>query len=172
VVISRIDEGFDAFVISRSKRLLGLATLLTGDKHDGEDLLQSALLKLALNWSRATDNPDAYARQIVINLARDRGRRIKRRPERLGEVPERPSAAADEDQMGNRDELLAALRALPARQRETVVLRYLDDMSVTDTAAVLGCSEGTVKSNTSKALAGLRGVLTADPSNHSKEVTR
>jgi RNA polymerase sigma-70 factor (sigma-E family) len=172
VVISRIDESFDAFVIGRSKRLLGLATLLTGDKHDGEDLLQSALLKLALNWTRAKDNPDAYARQIVINLARDRGRRMKRRPERIGEVPERPSAAVDEDPMGNRDALLTALRALPPRQRETVVLRFLDDLSVTETATVLGCSEGTVKSNTSKALAGLRGVLTADRSNQSKEVTR
>jgi RNA polymerase sigma-70 factor (sigma-E family) len=160
VVISRIDESFDAFVIARSRRLLGLATLLTGDRHDGEDLLQSALLKLALNWSRAKENPDSYARQIVINLARDRGRRIKRRPEWVGEVPERAYAGHDDDTFGDSEALLPALRALPDRQRQTVVLRFIDDMSVTDTAAALGCSEGSVKSNTSKALANLRGVLT------------
>jgi RNA polymerase sigma-70 factor (sigma-E family) len=166
VVISRIDESFDAFVVARSRRLLGLSTLLTGDRHDGEDLLQSALLRLALNWSRAKENPDSYSRQVVINLARDRGRRIKRRPEWIGDVPERAHAGQDADSLGDRTELLAALRALPDRQRQTVVLRFLDDMSVTDTATALGCSEGSVKSNTSKALANLRGVLTgaADPS--------
>lgn len=158
-MISRIDQSFDAFVVARSRRLLGLATLLTGDRHDGEDLLQSALLKLALNWSRAKETPDAYARQVIINLARDRGRRIKRRPERLGEVPEQRQVA-DDNGLADREALLTALRALPERQRQTVVLRFLDDRSVADTATALGCSEGAVKSNTSKALANLRGVLT------------
>jgi RNA polymerase sigma-70 factor (sigma-E family) len=158
VSVRRLGSDFDEFVVGRSPALLRTAVLLVGDRDDAEDLLQTALLRVARHWSRALDNPDAYTRRILVNLAYDHSRRRRRHPEStLGAVPDRPvSDAATHD---DRDSLLEALQRLPERQRATVVLRFWEDLSVAETAALLECSEGTVKSTTSKALAKLRHVL-------------
>lgn len=155
--MNRLGTDFDEFVIGRSPGLLRTAVLLLGDPADAEDVLQTALIRLARHWHRALDNPDAYVRRALVNLARDHARRKRRKPEALGAVPDVAAAAAAPAE--DRDDLLRVLRELPERQRATVVLRFWEDLSVTETAHVLGCSEGTVKSTTSKALAHLRDVL-------------
>jgi RNA polymerase sigma-70 factor (sigma-E family) len=152
----RLGPDFDDFVIGRSSALLRTAILLTGDRHDAEDLVQTALLRVARYWSRALDNPEAYTRRVLVNLAYDRSRHRKRRPERLGPPPD---STATDDYAEERDDLLQLLRQLPERQRATVVLRFWEDLSVAETAQLLGCTEGTVKSTTSKALAHLREAL-------------
>jgi RNA polymerase sigma-70 factor (sigma-E family) len=157
VGVRRLGPDFEDFVIGRSAALLRTAVLLLGDRDDAEDLLQTALLRVARHWPRALDNPDAYTRRVLVNLAYDHSRRRRRHPESLEAVPD--VASADDATAEDRDILLDALRALPERQRATVVLRFWEDLSVADTAALLGCSEGTVKSTTSKALVRLRGVL-------------
>ncbi|MBV9486146.1 MAG: SigE family RNA polymerase sigma factor [Frankiaceae bacterium] len=152
----RLDADFDDFVLGRSPALLRTAALLVGDRHEAEDLLQTALLRLARHWSRAVENPDAYVRRVMVNLACDHSRRRRRRPVQLGSVPDVPVGDASND---DHDDLVQALRDLPERQRATVVLRFWEDLSVAETAAILGCTEGTVKSTTSKALAHLRAAI-------------
>jgi RNA polymerase sigma-70 factor (sigma-E family) len=154
--MKRLGRDFDEFVVGRSAALLRTAVLLTGDRYDAEDLVQTALLRTARHWPRALENPDAYVRRVLVNLAYDRSRQRRRHPEVPGDVPDR---AVDAGQGEDRDELLRMLAELPARQRATVVLRFWEDLSVAETATLLGCSEGTVKSTTSKALANLREVL-------------
>jgi RNA polymerase sigma-70 factor (sigma-E family) len=155
----RPGRDFDEFVVGRSQALLRTAVLLLGDRHDAEDLLQTALLRVARHWSRARESPDAYTRRVLINLAYDHSRYRRRHPESPGPLPDRPQAPPTDGEHDERDDLLRVLRELPERQRATVVLRFWEDLSVADTAALLGCSEGTVKSTTSKALARLRRVL-------------
>ncbi len=161
MVVGRLGTDFDEFVTARSGALLRTAVLLLGDRDEAEDLLQTAFLRVARHWSRALDNPDAYTRRVLVNLAHDHARRRRRHPESPAPELERLSTAqpAAESTIETRGELLSALRALPERQRATVVLRFWEDLSVAETASLLGCSEGTVKSTTSKALARLRHVL-------------
>jgi RNA polymerase sigma-70 factor (sigma-E family) len=148
---------FDAFVASSSDRLLRTAYLLCGDRGHAEDLVQTALMRTARQWRRARELPEAYARRVVVNLAKDRWRQIGRRPVEAPldlDVAASPDAGCDD-----REVLLHAVRGLAAGQRAVLVLRYFDELSVEQTAAVLGCSTGTVKSQTSRALANLRGAL-------------
>ncbi|GAB2584860.1 SigE family RNA polymerase sigma factor [Streptomyces capparidis] len=151
---------FDEFVTARGPRLLRVAWLLTGDAHLAEDLLQTVLAKVWPKWRRiAQDSPEAYVRRALVNTHASWWRRRWR-----GEVPhgELPDAAADGDPFGDVDleqTLAAAVRSLPVRQRAVIVLRFFEDLSVEDTAEVLGCSPGTVKSQTSKALRTLHGQL-------------
>jgi RNA polymerase sigma-70 factor (sigma-E family) len=158
-VIGRADQqAFEAFVGASSDRLLRTAYLLTGDRGHAEDLVQTALLRTARRWTSARRDPAAYARRVVVNLAKDRWRD---RARRLDEAPLDVDVAVPEiDGVADRDQLLRAARALPAGQRSVLVLRYFDDLSVAETAAALGCSEGTVKSQTARALEGLRRALT------------
>jgi RNA polymerase sigma-70 factor (sigma-E family) len=169
----RVDPSFDAFVAERSTALLRLAYLLTGDRSYAEDLLQSALLRVFRHWSRAGQAPEAYARQVLVNLSRDRLRRMVRRPR---EIPLPADAellrGSDSgiDRAIERRAMVRALADLPVRQREVLVLRFFADLSVEQTAATLGCSTGTVKSYTSRALARLRDVL-ADDDTETEEVS-
>jgi RNA polymerase sigma-70 factor (sigma-E family) len=156
VSVRRLGADFDEFVAARSSALLRTAILLTGHRHDAEDLVQTALLRVARHWPRAREHPEAYTRRVLVNLAHDRSRRRARRPERRGSPPDRATA---DDYGDERDDLLRLLRDLPERQRATVVLRFWEDLSVAETAQLLGCTEGTVKSTTSKALAHLREAL-------------
>jgi len=153
---------FDDFVVGRSAALLRTAVLLCGgDLHAGEDLLQQALLKVAVRWRAARDNPSAYTRAALVNLAHDRRRRLRRRPaEAAWTTAADPGIAALTDDPVARDVVVAALRELPARQRIAVVLRYWEDLSVDETAQLMGCSTGTVKSNSSRGLDRLRVLLT------------
>lgn len=161
-------QEFDDFVRSRSAALLRTAYALTGDHGHAEDLLQTALLRTARRWPAARNAPEAYSRQVLLNLCRDRVRWLRRRPREsaLAEAAGRPGPGGGMDgmaeQVGQRHSLIQALAGLPASQRQVVVLRFLEDLSVAETAALLGISPGTVKSYTTRALTSLRGILT-DP---------
>ena len=149
-------EAFDAFVVARSSSLLRTAYLLTGNRADAEDLLQTTLAKTYLSWDRVRDREamDGYVRRTMVNAQTSFWRRKK--PESLyDEVPERPSrdSHADSDL---HDALWNALAQLPRKQRAIVVLRYYEDLSESETARILGVSVGTVKSTTSRALSKLR----------------
>ncbi|WP_199441343.1 SigE family RNA polymerase sigma factor [Umezawaea beigongshangensis] len=157
----QLDAGFEEFVAARSAALLRTAFLLVGDRGHAEDLVQSALLRAALRWRRARDHPEAYVRQILVNLARDRWRwnrrRVTERP--LTDLVPLPDQRDHANAVVDQAAVQRALAALPARQREVVVLRFFADLSVADTAAAMRTSEGTVKSQTSRALAQLRALL-------------
>ncbi|SCF46419.1 SigE family RNA polymerase sigma factor [Micromonospora mirobrigensis] len=149
-------DSFDEFVRSRSTALLRSAYLLTTDRHAAEDLLQDVLERLYAKWQRARSAPDTYARKILVNRAVDRWRFRGRRPETpLGERTGTP-ALDHADHVVVRQTVLAALRTLPPRQRAAVVLRYLDDLSEAETAQIMGCSVGAVKSHTARGLTRLR----------------
>jgi RNA polymerase sigma-70 factor (sigma-E family) len=151
---------FDGYVRGNSARLCRSAFLLTGDHQLAEDLVQTALAKVAPRWARIVQggDPTPYVRTVMVRTAIAWRRRRWR-----GEVPtaplpddERldPSSATD-----SRERLRVALSGLPPRQRAAVVLRFYEDLSEAETAAVLGCAVGTVKSQTAKGLAHLRSVL-------------
>jgi RNA polymerase sigma-70 factor (sigma-E family) len=148
---------FASFVRSRSAALLRTAYLLTGDQHHAEDLVQTALARTHLAWNRlhARGNAEAYTRKIMYHEQVSKWRR-RRPPEVVTDaVPQRPSA--DESELVTlRLTLRDALGKLTPRQRAVLILRFFDDLSEFDTAEVLGCSVGTVKSQTAKALARLR----------------
>jgi RNA polymerase sigma-70 factor (sigma-E family) len=158
------DEQFHSFVLTRRAWLLRTATLLTaGDDHLAEDLVQSTLTKLYVAWPafRRTRNPDGYVRRMLVNAMTDERRRLWRRRERsMADVPDRPRAEPARDEVG--DGLRRALRDLPPRMRAAVVFRYFYDLDIAETADALGCSEGTVKSQTARALDRLRAVLTTE----------
>ncbi len=148
---------FRDFMHGRWPSMVRLAYGLTGDQGLAEDLAQSAFAKAYAAWPRVrrAGDPDAYVRQIVVNENRNRFRKRRVREQLTGQLPEN----AGEDPAGAHDErsaLLAALRALGPRQRAVVVLRYWLDLSEGETAAALGCSVGTVKSQAARALARLR----------------
>jgi RNA polymerase sigma-70 factor (sigma-E family) len=164
MISKREAPAFEAFVAESSDRLLRTAYLLCGDRGHAEDLVQTALLRTARRWHTARNHPHAYARQILVNLAKDRWRGLSRR---LDEVPltsttaDPPgSTAPATDTALDHNELVTALGRLTDGQRAVVVLRFFDDLSVDDTAAALGCSTGTVKSQTARAIAALRSALT------------
>ncbi|MFD6966924.1 SigE family RNA polymerase sigma factor [Streptomyces sp. NPDC059979] len=153
-------DGFEEFVAARGPRLLRVAWLLTGDAHLAEDLLQTVLAKTWPKWRRIADeHPEAYVRKALVNTHTAWWRRHWK-----GEIPhgELPDAAAARDAYESVDleqALASVVRRLPVRQRAVVVLRYFEDLSVEETAATLGCSPGTVKSQAAKALRTLRGVM-------------
>lgn len=150
-------DAFDAFARGRMRELLRFAHVLTGDPHRAADLVQDALERTLMSWDRVVrkDDPEAYVRRAIVNRSVSIWRRTRR--ERL--VAESPDRAYDV-KPGHDDELWGALATLPPRQRAVLVLRYYEDLSEADTAAALGCSVGTVKSQTSKGLARLRTTMT------------
>lgn len=144
-----------------STRLLRSAYLLCGDRGAAEDLLQLTLMRVSAHWRAAAEAPEAYARRVLINLSRDRARRAGRR---VGEADwsdlvAEPQRRDHAEEVAGRSALMGALAQLPERQREVLVLRFYGDLSVADTAAATGASEGTIKSHTSRALARLRELL-------------
>ena len=149
---------FDAFVRARLPALLRFAYALTGDPHTAADLVQDALERTGMRWNKVErqGDPEGYVRRAILNGRVSRWR--KHRRETLVDcVPERMTAY----EVPRRDEQLWQLLAtLPPRQRAVLVLRYYEDMSEVQIAATLGCSPGTVKSQSSKALAKLRVALT------------
>jgi RNA polymerase sigma-70 factor (sigma-E family) len=161
--VARNEEGFEQFVAGSAATLLRSAYLLTGDRGQAEDLLQLTLLRTARRWHVARRAPEAYARRVLINLFRDQWRRSQRRVDEqpLDDASAEAASGHFADILAGREAVIAALRQLPARQREVLVLRFYSDLSVAETAAAIGASEGTVKSYTSRALARMR-VLLAD----------
>ncbi|MFJ9950125.1 SigE family RNA polymerase sigma factor [Kitasatospora sp. NPDC091207] len=153
---------FEEFVAARSPRLLRMAWLLTGDPHLAEDLLQTALAKVWPRWERISiDRPEAYVRRVLVNSHVSWWRRRWHGELPHGELPEQPTGSDPFEELVVGQVVAAAVRALPPRQRAVVVLRYFEDLSVEETAEALGCTTGTVKSQTHRALQALRGKLPA-----------
>ncbi|HEV7898189.1 MAG TPA: SigE family RNA polymerase sigma factor [Planosporangium sp.] len=153
------------YVAARLEPLRRTAYLLCGDWHTADDLVSVALTKLFRHWRRisAIDNMDAYVRRMLLNAWLDERRRPWRRERSTAELPDRQVVGPDTAQ---RLALMAHLNELPPRRRAVLVLRYFCDLSVEETADVLRCSPGTVKSQTSRALETLRlrlaGSVTAE----------
>jgi RNA polymerase sigma-70 factor (sigma-E family) len=158
-VNARERQQFEEFMTSRWPALVRLAFGLTGDRWLAEDLAQTALASAYASWWRVrrADDPDAYVRRILINASKSRWRRSSVAEQFAGPPDEVPDPAADPAAaIGERSALLVALAALPPRQRAVVVLRYWEDLSDAQAAALLGCSASTVRSQAARALAKLR----------------
>jgi RNA polymerase sigma-70 factor (sigma-E family) len=153
----RGDAELECFLAERGDHLLRTAVLLTGSKDAGEDLLQTAVERLLRRWRRLDGDPEGYLRRTLCNLATDGYRRAGRwrQKERLLRMGLRhaPDPAGEVDL---RDALVRLLWQLPVRQRAVLVLRYWEQLTDAEAAAVLGCAEGTVKSARSRGLARLR----------------
>jgi RNA polymerase sigma-70 factor (sigma-E family) len=157
------DAEYTAYVCARLPSLRRLAMLLCQDWQRADDLVQATITQLYVHWGRASaaDHTDAYARTILIReFAHERRSGWARRVRLSGEVTESPAAAVDHEAALD---LRTAVAALPPRQRATLVLRYYCDLNVDQSAEVLSCSPGTVKSQTAKALHALRGALETRP---------
>jgi RNA polymerase sigma-70 factor (sigma-E family) len=149
------EAGFPDFVEQWSPALLRVAFLLTGDRGLAEDLLQTALLKTSRRWSRIADHQAAYpyVRRVLVTTYASWRRRRRVTEVLTDQLPEHFPADGDEVAPGR---AVAALDALPPRMRAVIVLRYYEGLSEADTAAALGCSTGSVKSQASRGLARLR----------------
>jgi RNA polymerase sigma-70 factor (sigma-E family) len=150
-------DGFREFVVTRSSALLRTAQLLTGNESSAQDLVQAALLKTWARWEGiGAGAQEAYVRRVMVSTFLGWRRRLWHREAPVSLVPDQitsTDAFADAD---TRVAVATALAGLTGRQRAVVVLRYFDDVSEADAALALNCSVGTVKSQTSKALANLR----------------
>jgi RNA polymerase sigma-70 factor (sigma-E family) len=159
---------FDRFVGDSIDGLLRAAFLITWDAAEAEDLVQECLFRVARRWPRVRklDHPAAYARTVLVNLALDEGKRRSRRRAELQptagvrlQEQEDDSAVQVIGRVEASADLLQALGELPPRQRVALVLRYFEDLSEAEVARAMGCSVGTVKSTTSRALERLRSVV-------------
>jgi RNA polymerase sigma-70 factor (sigma-E family) len=155
------DVDFAAYLAARQPSLLRTAYLLTGNRHDAEDLVQTAFAKLYLSWDKVRDRGsiDGYVRRILINEHNSLWRRAWKKREHVADdtvlhALENPHHDGHDDGVG--PALWDVVQTLPRRARAVVVLRYYEELSEAETAAVLGISVGTVKSQTSRALAALR----------------
>lgn len=156
------ESEYGDYVAARAARLVRFAYLLCGDWHRAEDAVQGALIKLYLAWPRLArvEAVDAYVRRIVVRVLIDNGRLARFRHERLSDrLPEPPAPPDPGDAVEDRIAVLHALGQVPPRQRATLVLRYWEDLSIEQVAEVLGCSAGTVKSQTARGLRALRELL-------------
>jgi RNA polymerase sigma-70 factor (sigma-E family) len=149
---------FDEFVRTRSRALQRTAWLLTGDWAGAQDLVQTALAKCWVRWGRIerADQPDAYVRRVMITTFLGWRRRRWTGESVVSYLPDEPASGDAFAAAELRDLLVAALRQLPPRQRAVIALRYFDDLTEAATADTLGCSIGTVKSQTARALTTLR----------------
>lgn len=162
-----MDDDFAAFVRDRMPALLRFGYALTGNPHDGLDLVQGALERTGVRWRslrRRDDDAEAYVRRAMVNAWVSRWRRFRRETS-MDRVPDRVDLnSSPEDRPGNpldREPLWQALAGLPPRQRAVLVLRYYEQLSEQEIAEVLGVSTGTVKSQAAKAKATLRARLDA-----------
>lgn len=155
------EEAFREYAAARMPSLLRTAFLLTGgDWHRAQDVVSAAVVKLYTSWQRANRarNLDAYVQRIVVRTWLDEQRRPWRREYTVDVLPE-PVASGDD--LDRRADLLQLLAGLPSRQRAVLVLRFYDDLSVDQTAEVLGCTPGAVKTLTNRALSAARRRLPA-----------
>ena len=153
------EDDYRDYVVTRLDRLRRTAYLLCRDWHTADDLVSIALSKLYRHWGRAREavSLDAYVRGILLHAWLDERRRPWRREDAVPYPPDRPAPeerayAAVTDRAG----LSALLATLPRRQRAVVILRFYCDLSIAETAELLGCSEGTVKSQAARGLEMLR----------------
>lgn len=155
-----VTQDFEQFASAAMPALLRFGHVLTGDPLRAEELVQQALVSTWVRWRKIEHNqPHAYVRRAMVHTHTSWWRRSRRE----SPLPASFDGAAPEGlDLAERDRTFAALRLLPARQRAVIVLRYYEDLSEADIAAVLGCSTGTVKSQASRALRTLRTHLTPD----------
>jgi RNA polymerase sigma-70 factor (sigma-E family) len=166
--VSATEADFEDWVRATILRFRRLAYLLTGDVDQAEDLMQSAYAKILPRWHKIStyDSPEAYMHRVMVNLRTSWWRRSRNREWSTDEIPEAPwrtGTPGEGEAVVESQVLLMALRALPARQRAAVVLRYWCDLSEAETAETMRCSVGTVKSNASRGLARLRAALAQTP---------
>ncbi len=157
------EESFRRYAVEHAATLRRSAFLLCGDWHLAQDLMQMALIKIYRSWSRVQkeDSLTNYGRTVLLRTWLDEKRRPWRRSERTeAAVPDRHDEARgpgdSPERLWARDLVHQGLLRLPPRQRAVLVFRYFDDLSVAETAEVMGCSEGTVKSQTARGLQALR----------------
>jgi RNA polymerase sigma-70 factor (sigma-E family) len=169
---AELEAELHAFLEARWPSLVRFGVLLSGDRGHAEDLVQSALERCWPKWRKITaDSPERYLKATMANLAISHARR-KRLPEvSMDAAKVVPAASSGTDEYAVRDDLWRALADLPPRMRAVVVLRYVEDLSESQTADALGCSVGTVKSQSSRALARLRGALDAPRSDSDRRST-
>jgi RNA polymerase sigma-70 factor (sigma-E family) len=158
------DDDFTAFVTAQLPGLLRFGHLLTGSPAAAEDLVQTALARTHLQWSRLREPAaaTAYVRTAMARQHSNLRTRLLSREHVVAAVPERAVSSAAYDDIDERDAMWSALARLGPRQRAVLVLRYYERLSETEIAAVLRCSAGTVKSQSSKGLARLRALLEAE----------
>jgi RNA polymerase sigma-70 factor (sigma-E family) len=157
------EREFREYVAARLPALRRSAYLLCGDRHAADDVVSIALGKLFRAWRRVSrlQQPDAYVRKMLVHAWFDERRRPWWRREHVAaELPEPPPDVGPD--LTERLHLLALLDRLPAKRRAVLVLRFLDDLGVEETAEIVGCSPGTVKTHTARGLADLRALLRAD----------
>jgi RNA polymerase sigma-70 factor (sigma-E family) len=149
------EESYRAFVVARYSALRRTAYVLTGNHHDAEDLVQTALMKAAGVWGRVGERPEPYVRRIMYheNVSRWRRRRVTEEPLGSHDTPVETDEVSE-----NRVVLAQALSRLTAKQRTVLVLRYFEDLTEQQAAAVMGVRVGTIKSQTRHALMRLRQV--------------
>ena len=154
-------DDFEAFFRARTPALLRTAYLLTGDRHLAEDLVQEALARTLRAWRRLRDggHPEAYARRVMYHLQVSRWRQRRATEVLPGELPHLANARDDAGDAVERLVLRRALLALTAQQRAVIILRYFEDRSEAETAQILDCRVGTVKSHAFRALAKLRELV-------------
>ena len=153
------DAEYTEYVAARLSSLRRLAAVLCDDWQRADDLVQAALVKLYVHWGRVrtASHIDAYARAVLVReFIHERRSTWVKRVSLSGGVTDAPAAAVDHDAVLD---VRAAVAALPARQRATLVLRFYCDLNVDQAAEILGCSPGTVKSQTARALGAVRRAL-------------
>lgn len=159
------DEGrrqFSEYFAARRELVRRTAYLMCGDWHWADDLAQTAFIRLAANWHRVRDPQavDAYLRTCLIRAYLAETRRSWRRRERsVADTPDLADPDDGAEVAARRVAFTRALRQVPPRQRVTLICRFYQGLNVAETAAALGCSEGTVKSQTARGLATLRQIL-------------
>jgi RNA polymerase sigma-70 factor (sigma-E family) len=158
---ARRDADFTSWVTENQRHLLGFAVLVAGDRPTAEDVLQAALARAYLRWGRLSgedQHPLGYVRRSIVNENASLWRRSwKRRERATADVPETADAGPEVP-----DTTWRLVQALPRQQRAAVALRFYADLTVAETASVMGCSEGAVKTHTSRAIAKLKNALTAE----------
>ena len=161
----RDEAAFVEFAQAVRSRLRRTAYLMCGDWDQASDHVQEGLIRVYVAWPRLTraGGEYAYARKAVVSAFIDHARRRSSTEVAGHPDPDVPSGQDVAESVTARAALMSALADLPSRQRACVVLRYFEDLSVVDTATVLGCSEGTVKSQTSRALVSLRSMFDGSP---------
>jgi RNA polymerase sigma-70 factor (sigma-E family) len=151
------EESYTEYVTARLPALRRIAYLLCGDSHRADDIVQNAITRLYVHWrkARTAENLDAYVRTIVVRMFLNEQRTSWFSRTRVVDAPPEEAAPPGPD-IETSQVLHAALRRVPPKQRAVLVLRFLDDLPVAEVAAILGCSTGNVKSQTSHGLAALR----------------
>ena len=149
---------FDDWVVARGPALLRLATLLTGNRYDAEDVVQDVLAKAYPRWQRIStlDDPDAYVKRMVVNGHTSLWRKFRRRETPVEQLF---LGSVDGHAADDRDLLWQACRRLPEHERTAIVLRYWEQLEYAEIAALTGVREGTVRSRVSRGLATLRTVV-------------